>query len=113
MLTRHEHLGGGSNGEQVRDLSTGELHNVTVRRKAVDARYLEASIPATHVVPFEVAPGVRVVPVNDLPACAGSVSSYAVLGSGKTAVDACSGFSGQRCGSRPDSLDPAPGGVVL
>ena len=89
VLPRHEHLGGGSNGEQVRDLTTGELHNVTVRRKVVDARYLEASIPATHVVPFEVAPGVRVVPVNDLPACAGSVSSYAVLGSGKTAVDAC------------------------
>lgn len=89
VLARHEHLGGGSNGDQVRDLTTGELHNVTVRRKVVDARYLEASIPATHVVPFEVAPGVRVVPVNDLPACADSASSYAVLGSGKTAVDAC------------------------
>jgi hypothetical protein len=70
-------------------LTTGELHDVTVRRKVVDARYLEASIPATHVVPFEVAPGVRVVPVNDLPAYAGSASSYAVLGSGKTAADAC------------------------
>ena len=89
VLTRHEHLAGGSNGEQVRDLSTGELHDVAVRRKVVDARYLEASIPATHVVPFEVAPGVQVVPVNDLPAYAGSASAYAVLGSGKTAADAC------------------------
>ena len=60
VLTGHEHLGGGSNGEQVRDLRTGELHDVAVRRKVVDARYLEASIPATHVVPFDVAPGVRV-----------------------------------------------------
>jgi len=89
VLTGHEHLGGGSNGEQVRDLRTGELHDVAVRRKVVDARYLEASIPATHVVPFDVAPGVRVVPVNDLPAYARSVSAYAVLGSGKTAADAC------------------------
>jgi hypothetical protein len=35
------------------------------------------------------APQARVVPVNDLPAAAGSASSYAVLGSGKTAADAC------------------------
>jgi hypothetical protein len=60
-----------------------------VRRRIVDARYLEASIPATHAVPFGVAPGVRLVPVNDLPAAARSGCSYAVLGSGKTAADAC------------------------
>ena len=60
-----------------------------VRRKVVDARYLEASIPATHAAPFEVAPGVRLVPINDLPAAAQSDCSYAVLGSGKTAADAC------------------------
>ena len=89
LLMRYEHLGSGSSGERVRDLSTGELHDVAVRRKIVDARYLEASIPATHAVPFGVAAGARVVPVNELPAAAGSESSFAVLGSGKTAVDAC------------------------
>jgi hypothetical protein len=88
-LTRHEHLGAGSDGERVRDLSTGEIHDVAVRHRVVDARYLEASIPATHVIPFETAPGVRLVPVNDLPAAARSGCSYAVLGSGKTAADAC------------------------
>jgi hypothetical protein len=88
FLARHEHLDGASDGGQVRDLSTGELHDVVVRRKVVDARYLEASIPATHALPFEVAPGVRLVPVNELPS-SGSASSYAVLGSGKTAADAC------------------------
>jgi NAD(P)-dependent dehydrogenase (short-subunit alcohol dehydrogenase family) len=89
ILISHEHLGGGSNGEKVRDLSTGRIHDVVVRRKVVDARYLEASIPATHAAPFAVAPDARVVPVNDLPAAAGSSFSYAVLGSGKTAADAC------------------------
>jgi len=90
VLTRHEHLGAGSGGEQqVRDMSTGDLHDVTVRRKVVDARYLEPSIPATHTAPFEVAPGVRLVPINDLPAAAQAGCSYAVLGSGKTAADAC------------------------
>src|ERR1700693_4453626 len=33
VLTGHEHLGAGSDGKQVRDLSTGELHDVAVRRK--------------------------------------------------------------------------------
>jgi NAD(P)-binding Rossmann-like domain len=89
VLAGHEHLTGARGGEHVRNLSTGELHDVAVRRKVVDARYLESSIPATHLVPFDVAPGAQVVPVNDLPACAGSTSSYAVLGSGKTAADAC------------------------
>ncbi len=89
VLTGHEHLGSGSNGERVRDLSTGELHDLAVRRKVVDARYLEASIPATHPAPFDVAPSARFVPINDLPAAADSASSYVVLGSGKTAADAC------------------------
>ena len=90
ILAGHEHLGPQEVGAQVRDLSTGALHDVEVRRKLVDARYLEASIPATHEPSFDVAPGARVVPVNDLPAAARPGTRYAVLGSGKTAVDACS-----------------------
>ena len=89
VLTGHEYLGPGNDGEKVRDLSTGELHDVAVRRKVVDARYLEASIPATHAVLFEVAPDVRLIPINDLPVAAQSDCSYTVLGSGKTAADAC------------------------
>ena len=89
LLARHEYLGRGSDGELVRDISTGTLHEVAVRRKVVDARYLEASIPATHAVPFEMSSSARIIPVNDLPAAAHSASSFTVLGSGKTAVDAC------------------------
>ncbi len=89
VLAGHEHLGPGTEGERIRDLGSGQVHDLAVRRKVVDARYLEASIPATHVVPFDVASGARVVPVNDLPAAAGSARTYTVLGSGKTAVDAC------------------------
>ena len=89
VLTGHEYLDAGNGGEQIRDVSTGEVDDVTVRGKVVDARYLESSIPATHALPFEVAPNVRFVPVNDLPAAAGSSTSYSVLGSGKTAADAC------------------------
>ena len=89
LLLRHEYLGDGSDGQQVRDLGTGEVHAVTVRRKLVDARYLEASIPATHALPFDVAASARVIPINDLPAAADAASAYTILGSGKTAADAC------------------------
>ncbi|MGO8907489.1 MAG: NAD(P)-binding protein [Solirubrobacteraceae bacterium] len=89
LLARHEYLGRGSDGEQVRDLDTGEIHDVAVRRRIVDARYLEGSIPATHTAPFDVASGARVVPINDLPGTAQTACSYAILGSGKTAADAC------------------------
>ena len=88
-LAGHEHLGPAGTGEQVRDVATGELHEIEVRCKVVDARYLEASVPATHRTPFDVAPSARVVPVNDLLAAIGSAASYVVLGAGKTAVDAC------------------------
>jgi hypothetical protein len=89
LLARNDYLGPGEAGQQVRDLDTDEIHNVTVRRRIVDARYLEASIPATHTAPFDVASGVRFVPVNHLPAAAQTASSYVVLGSGKMAADAC------------------------
>jgi len=72
ILTAREHVGRGAHGEQVRDVDTGLVDDVVVRRKVVDARYLEASVPATHTPGFEVSPDARLVPVNDLPAAAGS-----------------------------------------
>ena len=89
VLTGFEHVGSGSDGEQIRDERTGEVLDVDVRRKVVDARYLEASIPATHSLPFEVASDARVVPINELPAVTQPGLTYTVLGSGKTAADAC------------------------
>ncbi len=89
LLTGHEHLGPQEKKAQVRDLSTGAVEDVDVRRKLIDARYLEVSIPATHEPSFDVAADARAIPVNDLPAAAGPGNRYTVLGSGKTAVDAC------------------------
>jgi hypothetical protein len=89
LLLEHAHEGRDAEGELVRDLRTGAVHRITVGRRLVDAHYLEASVPATHTPTFEVADGARVVPINDLPDRADATSSYAVLGAGKTAVDAC------------------------
>jgi NAD(P)-binding Rossmann-like domain len=77
------------NGHQVTSRLTGETTRVRVRKRVVDARYLEPSIPATHVPPFEVEPGARLIPVNDLARLSGPASGYTILGGGKTAIDAC------------------------
>ena len=89
LLLEHVHEGRDADGELVRDLRTGAVHRVSVRRKLVDARYLEASVPATHTPTFGVADAARVIAINDLSAGADAITSYTVLGSGKTAVDAC------------------------
>jgi len=68
---------------------TGQERHVTVRRKLVDATYLETSVPATHRRNFEVDEGVRCVPINALARIDAPSARYVVLGSGKTAMDAC------------------------
>jgi hypothetical protein len=68
---------------------TGAEREITVRRRVVDARYLESSIPATHTPSFEVADGVRCVPVNELVRSEHPAGGYVVIGAGKTGMDAC------------------------
>jgi hypothetical protein len=68
---------------------TGEATTVRVRRRVVDARYLETSIPATHTPSFGAEKGVRLIPVNDLAKLTGPADGYTVIGGGKTAMDAC------------------------
>lgn len=88
LMLGHEVLEDENGVVQVRDLGSGVVHDVTVRRRVVDARFLEVSIPATHTPTFEVAADASFIPVNRLPEVAGSAAAFTVLGSGKTAVDA-------------------------
>jgi hypothetical protein len=81
---------------------TGETTTVRVRRGVVDARYLEASIPATRTPSFSTEPGVRLIPVNDLVRLTGPASGYTVIGGGKTAMDACSWLLD--CGVPPEAI---------
>jgi hypothetical protein len=57
--------------------------------RIVDARYLAPSIPAELPPPFGVTEDSRVLPVNDLARLEEAPSQYVVVGSGKTATDAC------------------------
>ncbi len=68
---------------------TGEVREVRVRRKLVDASYLEGRIPATSPPPFDVAEGVRCVAAGDVARVNDPPERYVVIGSGKTALDTC------------------------
>src|SRR5690606_23783687 len=63
---RSEYAFDGSEGHTFTDLDTGAETTVEVRRRLVDATYLESYIPATHTPAFVVDEGVRFAPVNAL-----------------------------------------------
>jgi hypothetical protein len=73
-------------------LAVSRLHGracrIHVRRAVVDARYLEAEIPARRQPPFAVSPGARVIPPNALPEITHAPSGFTIIGAGKTAMDA-------------------------
>jgi hypothetical protein len=68
---------------------SGEGYEVKVRRKLVDATYLEGRFPASSPPPFEVASGARCMPVGALSNLAEKPAGYVIIGAGKTALDAC------------------------
>jgi cation diffusion facilitator CzcD-associated flavoprotein CzcO len=68
---------------------TGAREAVAVRRKVVDARFLESSIPATHTPGFAIDDDARCVPVNELVHVDSPADGYVIVGGGKTAMDAC------------------------
>jgi hypothetical protein len=80
-----EYLGGREFVSRV----SGQRYEVTERARVVDARYFAPEIPARTPAPFGHSEGVRVVAVNDLVALDHAPSQYVVVGSGKTATDAC------------------------
>jgi hypothetical protein len=69
---------------------SGEEVEVKVRKKLVDATYLEGRVPASSPPPFEVDPGAWCVPVGALARVREKPAGYVVIGAGKTALDACS-----------------------
>ncbi|QEC50427.1 hypothetical protein FSW04_24470 [Baekduia soli] len=94
LLTGHDHLGVEAGVHLVRDRRTGIDQRIAVRRKVVDARYLEASVPATHSPTFDVAPGAPLIGIHKLPDVVRPGAVYSVIGAGKTAVDACTWLLG-------------------
>ncbi|MFE1174168.1 NAD(P)/FAD-dependent oxidoreductase [Streptomyces sp. NPDC058773] len=70
-------------------LVSGAGFEVTVKRRTVDATYMNVTVPAMVPPKYEVAPGVRLITPNQLPALEDQPSHYTVVGAGKTGIDAC------------------------
>jgi hypothetical protein len=97
-----DHVGEIDGHHRIVSRLTGEITTVSVRRSVVDARYQETAIPKTHRPGFEVASGATCIPVNDLVGIQSPPDGFVILGSGKTAMDACSWLL--RNGVRPDAI---------
>lgn len=75
------------NGE-FESLLTGQVHNVEVNKKIVDATYLKTTAPSTHTPSFTIDNGVNFMPLNDLPKVTSPAQGYVIVGGGKTGIDA-------------------------
>lgn len=67
----------------------GQKYKVQANKKTVDATYLKTTVPSTHKPGFKIDPDVRFMPLNDLPKITEKAPAYAVIGGGKTGIDAC------------------------
>lgn len=81
---------------------SGQRFEVAQRCRIVDARYLAPDIPADTPPPFGVADGAQVMPVGDLARLVEAPGQYVIVGSGKTATDACVWLLGR--GVDPDAI---------
>jgi hypothetical protein len=84
-----DYSGTDADGHHVVSLLTGVPTTVKVRRRIVDATYIESSIPSRHTPGFVVDPDVHLIPPNRLVDLDGPPSGFTVIGAGKTAMDTC------------------------
>lgn len=89
FLGNSEYRGVDADGHHVFSRVSGEETVVKVRRRLVDATYIESEIPSRHTLPFAVEPDVRVLPPNALVDLERDGAAFTVIGAGKTAMDTC------------------------
>ncbi|MBU8820839.1 NAD(P)-binding protein [Mycolicibacterium goodii] len=83
-------------------LLTGAETTVHVRRRLIDATYMEPDIPSLRKPAFEVDPTVTFVPPNDLVNLGDAPAGFTVIGAGKTGMDVCTWLLDN--GVDPDSI---------
>ncbi|MGD9620269.1 MAG: NAD(P)-binding protein [Mycolicibacterium sp.] len=76
-------------GDNVFQTLDGARHEVTTRRRIVDATYLLTVVQSMRPAPFAVAADVDLVTPNDLPRRAAGRPHYTIVGGGKTGMDCC------------------------
>jgi hypothetical protein len=70
-------------------LVNGDSRQVIPRKKLVNATHARTAVPSTHPPQYSIAPGVKCVPLNDMPEIQRPYANYTVVGGGKTGMDAC------------------------
>ncbi len=80
-----EHLG----ERRWRSLVSGAGYQAAPHATVVDATYMRVTVPAMGPPAYDVASGVRCVPVNGLAGLDAPAERYVVVGAGKTGIDAC------------------------
>ena len=85
-----DYRGEDADGHHFVSLLTGVDTTVHVRRKIVDATYVESSIPSRHTPRYEIDADARVIPPNDLVDLAEPGAGFTIIGAGKTSMDTCS-----------------------
>lgn len=83
-LPNTEYLGDG----RATGTLSGEEIELVARKRIVDGTYMNVEVPSVTPPPFEVADGVDVVAPNGLARIDSAPDNYAVLGGGKTGIDA-------------------------
>ncbi|MGW0712151.1 FAD-dependent oxidoreductase [Streptomyces sp. NPDC002643] len=74
---------------RARSLVNGASTEIVVRKRVVDATYMNITVPAMRRVNYDVEDGVPLVPVNQLVDLGGTPERFTVIGAGKTGLDAC------------------------
>lgn len=89
FLGMSDYVGDWSREHHVTSRLTGATNTIRVRRRIVDATYLDVKVPATHVPSFSVDPAARFIPIGRLVDLGAPPAGFTILGAGKTAMDAC------------------------
>lgn len=88
-------------GGAVVSLASGETHEVAARN-FVDSTYMQVNVPSMRAPAYDVAEGVRCVPLNALATIDHAPAGYVIIGAGKTGIDACLWLLA--AGVNPDSI---------
>lgn len=67
---------------------SGRVHEVSVRRRVVDATHFATRVPGVEPPPFTVAPECRCIAVGELTRVSDPPAGFVIVGGGKTAMDA-------------------------
>jgi len=85
FLAQHDYIG---NGKVVDLQNKDHTIHYKIKRRLVDATYMNVKVPSTHPPKYKMDQNVPLVPLNDLQSLYTQWKEFCVVGSGKTGMDA-------------------------